>query len=157
MNNSLKNDLARDIQELQERLTPVQSSAAALLADGNSLAETARQTEVERNTIYAWSTIAEFAGLVRLLQRENFIDYRVRLQKIKNLSLEIIQNTLENGESKVTIEVAWRVLRGLAIPDYPPEMLRASSLREIAEVQKNEEEYKKYQWIMSDASEMVED
>ncbi len=157
MNNALRDDLARDIQELQERLSPVQASAAALLADGNSIAETARQTQVERNTIYAWSTIAEFAGLVRLLQRENFIDYRVRLQKIKNRSLEIIENTLKNGDSKVTIEVAWRVLRGLAIPDYPREMLRASSLREIAEIQKNEEEYEKYKWIMSDAGEIVED
>jgi hypothetical protein len=97
------------------KLTPVQQTALARLAEGNSISEAARSIGIDRRSVHRWlREDADFAAAYNAWQQELLDSGRARVLAMSDLALTTIRNAIEKGDSRTALRVADKI--GLLTP-----------------------------------------
>jgi len=87
-------------------LTPHQQSVCLALAQGNSITAAARETGINRSTVYAWmKNDANFLHAVEQLRQDQSAEFYERLSRISSASLDLIEDTLHDPKTPISVRV----------------------------------------------------
>jgi len=87
-------------------LTPLQQSVCLALAQGYSITAAARETGINRSTVYAWmKQDANFQHAVEKLRQDQSAEFYERLSQISSASLDLIEDTLHDPKTPISVRI----------------------------------------------------
>lgn len=95
-------------------LKPKQEEAAALLAVGTSLADVARQVKVNRNTIYEWLRLPEFAAFYKRQLRDVRREIQGKLSAMAEEATNTLETLMRDGGEQSKLKAATYILDRIA-------------------------------------------
>ena len=95
-------------------LKPKQEEAAALLAVGTSIADVARQVKVNRNTIYEWLRLPEFATFYKRQLRDVRREIQGKLSAMAEEATNTLETLMRDGGEQSKLKAATYILDRIA-------------------------------------------
>lgn len=95
-------------------LKPKQEEAAALLAVGTSIADVARQVKVNRNTIYEWLRLPEFAAFYKRQLRDVRREIQGKLSAMAEEATNTLETLMRDGGEQSKLKAATYILDRIA-------------------------------------------
>lgn len=105
---------SQDKLRLETGLTQRQENAAALLAVGTTIAETARQVGVERNTVYRWLRQPAFCAHYKQQLKDVRREIRGRLSAMAEEAAGTLEILMRDGGEQSRLKAATYVLDRLS-------------------------------------------
>ena len=95
-------------------LTSKQEEAAAHLAVGKGVTETARLVGVDRNTIYAWLQLPAFVSHYKKQLRDVRREIRGKLSAMAEEATQTLEDLMRNGGEQAQLKAATYILDRLS-------------------------------------------
>jgi len=87
-------------------LTPHQQSVCLALAQGYSISAAARETGINRSTVYAWmKNDPNFQHAIEKLRQDQSAEFYERLSEISSASLDLIEDTLHDPKAPISVRI----------------------------------------------------
>lgn len=95
-------------------LKPNQEEAAALLAVGTSIAEVGRKVGVNRNTVYEWLRLPEFAAFYKRQLRDVRREIQGKLSAMAEEATNTLETLMRDGGEQSKLKAATYILDRIA-------------------------------------------
>jgi hypothetical protein len=96
-----------DKVNIETGLTPLQEKAVALIVNGKSYTDTARELKIDRSTLYAWSNKINFQAYYNRLISDVRQDVLNELHSFHLDAVNVIRDSLNSKNDTVKIKVAF--------------------------------------------------
>lgn len=94
-------------------LTPLQEKAVALIVNGKSYTDTAKELKIDRSTLYAWSSKINFQAYYNRFISDVRQDVINELHSFHLDAVKVIRDSLKSENASVKIKVAFWLIEKL--------------------------------------------